>query len=176
MKRIATVVMLSLALVMASPFAALAAVGTRAPEFTLPAAPGGPTRGRFRLADHVGQRPVVILFWATWCQPCTQELQLYQSLYQRYGGRLMVVAIALDGPDSIAEVGPTARQLGLTFPVVTDLDTQVTTMYNPRRAQPFSVWIDRGGIIAREREGFALSERGVIEQGIARLVAGQPVR
>jgi peroxiredoxin len=176
MKRTAATVLLTVSLVMAFAPLALAAVGTRAPEFTLPAAPGGPTRGRFRLAEHVGQRPVVVLFWATWCQPCVQELQLYQSLYQRFGGRLAVVAIALDGPDSIAEVGATARQLGLTFPVVTDLDTQVTTMYNPRRAQPFSVWIDRGGMVVREREGFALSERGVIEQGIARLVAGQPVQ
>lgn len=176
MKRIATTVMLSVSVAMVGVPVAFAAVGTRAPEFALPAAPGGPTRGRFRLADHVGRRPVAVLFWATWCQPCVQELQLYQSLYQRYGGRFMVVAIALDGPDSIAEVGPTSRQLGLTFPVVTDLDTQVTTMYNPRRACPFSVWIDRTGTIVREREGFALSERGVVEQGIARLVAGQPVR
>lgn len=158
-----------------APLQALAAVGTRASEFTLPAAPGGPTRGRFRLAEHLGQRPVVVLFWATWCQPCTVELQVYQQLYQRYQGRIAVVAIALDGSDSLSEVGPTARALGLSFPVVTDLDTQVTAAYNPRRGLPFSVWIDRTGNVVREREGFAISERGVVEQGIERLVAGQPV-
>ena len=68
-----------------------------------------------------------------------------------------------------------ARSLGLSFSVVTDLETQVVAMYNPRRAAPFSVWIDRTGTIVREREGFALSERAGIEAGIARLVAGQPV-
>lgn len=176
MKRAASAAMLLVASTLAFAPMVLAAVGTRAPEFSLPSAPGGPSRGRFRLADHVGHRPVVILFWATWCQPCQVELPVYQALQQRYGtDRLTVVAVAMDNPDSISEVGPTARSLGLTFPVVTDLETQVVSMYNPRRAAPFSVWIDRNGTIVREREGFAMSERGNIEQGIARLVAGVPV-
>jgi cytochrome c biogenesis protein CcmG/thiol:disulfide interchange protein DsbE len=173
MKRLSTFAMLLVASSLAFSPVVLAAVGTRAQEFSLPAAPGGTSRGRFRLADHLGQRPVVILFWATWCQPCQVELPVYQQLYQRYGAdRITVVAIAMDNPDTISEVGPTARSLGLTFPVVTDLETQVVAMYNPRRAAPFSVWIDRTGTIVREREGFAMSERPNIEQGIARLVAG----
>ncbi len=149
----------------------LAAVGTAAPEFTLPAAPGGPTRGRFRLADNLHQKPVVVLFWATWCQPCMQELPVYQALYQRYGGQIQVVGISMDGPDTVSEVGSTARRAGLTFPIVTDLETQVVTVYNPRRAAPFSVWIDRTGTIVREHEGFSMAERPEIESGIAQLVA-----
>ncbi len=176
MKRFATFAMLLAASSLAFSPDALGAVGTRAPEFTLPAAPGGPSRGRFRLADHIGHRPIVMLFWATYCQPCQVELPVYQALFARYGaGQLMVVGISMDNPDSLSEVGPTARSLGLTYPVVTDLETQVVAMYNPRRSAPFSVWIDRTGTIVREREGFALSERATIEAGIARLVAGQPI-
>ncbi|MBI5516507.1 MAG: TlpA family protein disulfide reductase [Deltaproteobacteria bacterium] len=152
---------------------AVASVGTAAPEFTLPAAPGGPRPGRFRLADHLNRKPVVVLFWATWCQPCMQELPVYQELYRRYAGRIEIVAISMDGPDTVSEAGATARRLGITFPVVTDLETQVVTVYNPRRAAPFSVWIDRHGIIQREREGFALAERPQIEAGIAALVAAR---
>jgi|JI10StandDraft_1071094.scaffolds.fasta_scaffold1053216_2 peroxiredoxin len=150
-----------------------ASPGTEAPEFTLPAAPGGPTRGRFRLADSLRRKPVVVLFWATWCQPCMQELPVYQALFQRYGGQLQVVAVSMDGPDSVSEAGATARRLGITFPVVTDLETQVVSVYNPRRAAPFSVWIGRDGIITREREGFSMSEQPQIESGIAALM-GRP--
>lgn len=153
---------------------ASAAVGTAAPEFTLPAAPGANFRGRFRVGDHLRRKPVVVLFWATWCQPCLQELPVYQALYQQYAGRLMVVGISMDGPDTVSEAGSTARRLGLTFPIVTDLETQVVSVYNPRRAAPFSVWIGRDGIITREREGFSMSEVPQINQGIAELVGVRP--
>jgi peroxiredoxin len=153
---------------------ALATPGTAAQEFSLPAAPGHTFRGRFRLADHLHRRPVVMLFWATWCQPCLQELPVYQALFQQYGGRLMVVGISMDGPDTVSEAGATARRLGITFPIVTDLETQVVAVYNTRRAAPFSVWINRDGIIDREREGFAMSEVPNIQQGIARLVGARP--
>lgn len=151
-----------------------ASPGTAAPEFTLPAAPGATFRGRFRMADHLRRKPVVVLFWATWCQPCLQELPVYQALAQRYGNQLTIVAISMDGPDTVSEAGATARRLGITFPVVTDLETQVVAVYNPRRAAPFSVWIDRTGTIVREREGFSMSEVPNINAGIAQLVGTRP--
>ncbi len=145
--------------------------GERPAAFTLPAVPGGPTSGRFRLEDHLGEKPIVILFWATWCAPCRQELPLYQQLYQRYeDDGLVVVAVSMDGSNTLSGAGPMARRLGLTFPVVSDLDTAVTSRLNPRRAAPFSIWIDRRGRIVREQEGFSLSEREEIARGVIRLV------
>ncbi|MCS6797363.1 MAG: TlpA family protein disulfide reductase [Myxococcota bacterium] len=153
---------------------ARARVGARPATFTLPAVPGGPTQGRFSLAEHLGRRPVVILFWATWCAPCRQELPLYQRLYERLRGRgLVVVAISMDDASSIGGAGPMARRMGLTFPVLSDLDTSVTTRLNPRRAAPFSIWIDRNGLVVREREGFSMAEREQITRGVERLVAMQ---
>jgi cytochrome c biogenesis protein CcmG/thiol:disulfide interchange protein DsbE len=149
-----------------------ARVGGRPPPFTLPAAVGGPTAQPFRMQDHLGQRPVVILFWATWCQPCVQELPFYQSLYERYREQgLRVVAISMDSQATIMRAGPAARRLGVTFDVVTDVDTRITTQLNPRRAAPFSIWIDRQGRITRESEGFSPAEQNALAQGIAELVA-----
>jgi thiol-disulfide isomerase/thioredoxin len=149
-------------------------VGARPTAFTLPAVPGGPTRGRFRLRDHLGERPVAVLFWATWCAPCRQELPFYQSLYERHGDDdFMVVAISMDGNNTLSQAGPLSRRLGLRFPVVSDLDSAVTGRLNPRRAAPFSVWINRRGRVVREREGFTLAERQEITRGIARLVSAR---
>lgn len=157
--------------VLALPAPGEAREGERPPTFTLPSVPGGPSSGRFRLEEHLGEKPIVVLFWATWCAPCRQELPLYQQLYQRYrDDGLVVVAVSMDGSNTIASAGPMARRLGLTFPVVSDLDTSVTSRLNPRRAAPFSVWIDRSGRIVREREGFSLSEREEIARGVIRLV------
>src|SRR5690606_1959510 len=113
----------------------------------------------------------VILFWATWCQPCVQELPFYESLYQRYRSQgLKIVAISMDSQATVMRAGPAARRLGVTYDVVTDVDTRVTTQLNTRRAAPFSIWIDRSGRIVRESEGFSPAEQNALAQGIADLV------
>jgi thiol-disulfide isomerase/thioredoxin len=154
------------------PALAAARVGGTPPSFSLPAATGGPSTGTFRMAEHLSaHHPVVILFWATWCVPCRTELPFYQGLYERHhAAGLEVVAISMDGASTISRVGPAARRLGVTYDVVTDLDTRITSQLNPRRAAPFSVWVSREGRISWEREGFAPSEQSVIESGIAELV------
>lgn len=150
---------------------AAARVGGRPPSFSLPAATGGPSHQAFRIADHLGQRPIVILFWATWCQPCQQELPFYQSQYNRYRSQgLQVVAVSMDSQATVMRAGPTARRLGVSFDVVTDVDTRITSQLNPRRAAPFSVWIDRSGRIVRESEGFSPSEAGALARGLTELV------
>ncbi len=80
----------------------------------------------------------------------------------------------MDGPDTVSEAGSTTRRMGITFPIVTDLETQVVSVYNTRRAAPFSVWIDRTGTIVREREGFSMSEVANINSGVAELVGVRP--
>jgi peroxiredoxin len=159
------------ALDLLAPPRAQSRIGGRPPAFTLPAAVGGPSSEDFRMGDHLGRRPVVILFWATWCVPCQQELPFYQSLYERYRDRgLRVCAISMDDARTVTRAGPAARRLGVTYDVVTDLDTRVTTQLNPRRSAPFSIWVDRSGRIVWEREGFAPAEQQAIAQGIAQLV------
>lgn len=156
------------------PNAAEARVGARPPEFTLPAIPSGPVSGRFELGDHLGTDPVVIIFWATWCEPCKQQLPLYQQLHERYAERgLKVIAISMDGPETISQAAPVVNRLGLTFPVLSDLDTSVTSRLNPRRGAPFTVWIDRRGRIVHEQEGFTLAERDNIARGVSALVRRQ---
>ncbi|MEM9073409.1 MAG: TlpA disulfide reductase family protein [Myxococcota bacterium] len=154
---------------LALPKHADARVGARPPEFSLPGVPG--SSGGFDMGDHLGRNPVVIIFWATWCDPCKQQMPVYQALYERlHEDGLQVVAISMDGPESIPQTTGVVRRLGLTYPVVSDLDTAVSSRLNPRRGAPFTVWIDRSGRIVHEREGFTLAERRDIARGVSALV------
>jgi len=134
---------------------ARAAVGAKASTFRLRAVPGTKWQGMFDLSESLKQGPVVLSFFATWCRPCEVELPVLQQHFTRLSTRgLQIVAVAIDGPESTAQIAPTVRRLGVEFPVVHDADSRVTSRYNPRRFAPFMVLIDTQGRIKQEREGW----------------------
>jgi thiol-disulfide isomerase/thioredoxin len=57
-------------------------IGSRLPEFSVKDLEGHEVSS----VDLHG-KVVLIDFWATWCQPCKQEMPGYQKLVDRYGSR-----------------------------------------------------------------------------------------
>src|SRR5262245_42619288 len=58
-----------------------------------------------RLSDYLGQKVILLNFWATWCGPCAGELPHLQEIYEAHKSQgFMALAISMDGPESIAEV------------------------------------------------------------------------
>jgi len=126
-----------------------------------------------RLSDHRG-KVVLLSFWATWCVPCAAELPHLQRLYAAYrDAGLVVLAISMDGPESIADVVPHARRYGLTFPVLLDEETRVVGVYNPKRSAPFSALIGRDGVVAKTREGYSAGDEVAIETDIKALLGAR---
>ncbi len=77
------------------------------------------------LASYLGEGPLVLDFWATWCKPCLVALPELQALYADLGKRgLRVLAINEDGPRNAAKVKPFLQAQGYTFPVLLDLNRE----------------------------------------------------
>lgn len=92
------------------------------------------------LNDSVGQRPVLLHFWATWCAPCLPELPELDALAQREGQRLTVLPIPLDG-DAIAAARAFYNERRLkTLPILAPADDAPIP-----QALPTSVLIDKNG-------------------------------
>jgi peroxiredoxin len=143
------------------------ATSRSAPDFALQDIDGR----TFALSQHSGKEIVLLDFWATWCEPCARELPHLEALSQRYKGQgLLVVGVAMDGPETVASVAPFTRRYGVTFPVVLDEDTRVASLYNPRRAAPFMVIIDRAGRVAKTREGYNMGDEKAIEEDVRELL------
>jgi peroxiredoxin len=142
--------------------------GTQATDFTL-----RDTDGRdVRLSDYLGKQVVLIDFWATWCVPCEAELPHLQALYEAHKDKgFVVLGVAMDGPETVAQVAPFARRYNLSFPVLVDDETKVVGIYNPKRTAPLSVLIDRRGQIARVRSGYSAGDEKLIEDDVVSLVS-----
>ena len=67
----------------------------------------------------------------------------------------VVLAVSLDGPESLADVNRVVHDKGMVFPVLLDQETSVVARYNPKREMPFSVLIDKSGSIVQKKAGYA---------------------
>jgi len=115
--------------------------GSQAPNFTLPLMNGG----EVSLDDYKG-KVVLLNIWATWCNPCREEMPSMESLYQSMKGKpFEILAASIDTRGS-TDVEPFVKKLGLTFPVLLDSDKKVNNMYQATGV-PESFIIDKNGIV-----------------------------
>ena len=111
-----------------------------APAVAVPALDGGK---RVSLAALRG-RPVVLNFWASWCEPCTKEMPILVDLARDHPG-LDVVGLAVN--DRRGDSRRFARQVGADFTLGVDGDGDVAARYGAS-GLPMTAIIDREGRIA----------------------------
>ena len=129
----------------------LASLGEPAPEFRLET-PAGDSRA---LSDFAGQ-PLLLNFWATWCAPCRAEMPFLEAVYAKHADEGLVV-LGVNVQEPTAVVAPYLDELGLTFPVLLDLDGDVSRLYRVG-SYPTSVLVDREGRIVTIRRGAFVNE------------------
>jgi peroxiredoxin len=89
------------------------AAGDARPEFELPRLGGG----TLRLSELRG-RTVLIDFWATWCEPCVDQVPGLNALWREQGQRgLAVLGIAVD-VEGASVVGPWVEEYGVEYPIL----------------------------------------------------------
>lgn len=119
------------------------AFGVRPPDFTFDVGTG-PTP----LSAGYG-RPVVINFWATWCDPCRDELPVFQNLERRYGDRATLVTLS-------AEDGGVARaflhERNIALPVAEDPLRVVFDAYSIGPI-PVTIVLDPNGAVSHVAVG-----------------------
>ncbi|HLF90047.1 MAG TPA: prolipoprotein diacylglyceryl transferase family protein [Anaerolineales bacterium] len=116
--------------------------GFTAPDFTL-STPDGEV---FTLSKLRG-RTVIVNLWASWCGPCRAEMPALQRVHEAYkDAGLVILAVNATNQDSKTAALAFATEHGLTFPILLDLDGQVSQQYE-LRALPSTYFIRPNGII-----------------------------
>src|ERR1700752_3955592 len=120
----------------------------RLPEIQLPG-----TDGRVhRLTDWQG-KPLVVNFWATWCDPCRREIPLLKKLRREHAADgLEIVGIAVDYP---ADVRKYVTEHEIAYPVMVrdQGGLAVVRAFAMEDVLPFSVFADREGHVVTLKVG-----------------------
>jgi len=120
-------------------------VGQPAPELNLTALDGSTlTVGQFR------GHPLIVNYWATWCEPCKAEMPLFQRSYEKYGPGLAVLAV--NGGEDPQDVSRFVKEFALSFPIALDPDYKAEAGFGVM-AYPTTIFIDSDGIIQARQIG-----------------------
>jgi peroxiredoxin len=117
-----------------------------APDFSLPDLTGQ----QLRLSSYRG-KIVLLDFWATWCDPCRDEIPHFVELQNKYGGQgLQIIGVSMDdGPEPVREF---SQRLKMNYPVV--MGTADTgELYGGVLGLPIAFLIGRDGRISAKHIG-----------------------
>jgi thiol-disulfide isomerase/thioredoxin len=106
-----------------------------------------------KLSDWKGH-PLLINFWATWCDPCRHEIPLLKTLrHERARDGLEVVGIAVDFRDAVTKY---AQDIGIDYPVLIGEEgglQVISELGMQEPVLPFTVFADREGRIVTLKVG-----------------------
>ena len=101
---------------------------------------------------------VLIDFWATWCQPCKQEMPGYQRLADLYGPRgFAVVGFKFATMKDTEEPKRFAKKLGVHYPLVVASDDLIQK-FGGIEGLPTTLLYDRRGVLHKKVIGFEYTE------------------
>lgn len=123
-------------------------LGTQAPNFVLPNLAGE----KVELAAVVSQKPVLLVFWATWCPTCKEEIPLLNEWNGKYPG-LKILGINVE--ESPERVKTFADKYKIRYEVLLDQEGQTTQEYG-LVGVPSSILLAKGGKVIYY--GFSLPE------------------
>lgn len=94
--------------------------------------------------------PVVVVFWASWCGPCRQEVPELLSLQAHYGDRVRIVGVNAGEDPAVASRA--VREWGIAWPVVADPSAAIARAYSVS-AIPLVLVLDADGRIRYRGNG-----------------------
>jgi cytochrome c biogenesis protein CcmG/thiol:disulfide interchange protein DsbE len=91
------------------------------PALRLPCLVGGPHVA----LDDLGSRPVLVNLWASWCDPCREEMPQLQQAHGRYDDQ--VGFLGADNQDPRPAAVSFLADFGITYAHAVDIDKQLLT-------------------------------------------------
>ncbi len=116
--------------------------------------------GRLHRLDDYRGKVLLVNFWATWCEPCRDEMPSMNRLRQSLAGQPFEV-LAVNLGESEARIRRFAGELSMEFPALLDRDSAVARAWGARLLpMSFLVGPDWNGEAARRAIAALLPPKG----------------
>ena len=97
-------------------------------------------------------RPVLVSFWASWCEPCEHEAPVLERFARGLHGKATLVGVNWEDL-SLANARKFIRTYGWTFPNLRDPDGNVGRHYGMTGGPPVTFVIDSSGHLRAQLRG-----------------------
>ena len=116
--------------------------------------------------------PVLISFWALWCEPCKEEMRHLNQIYKKYKDNgFTILGINQDSPKSVSKVRAYVASHKIDFPIALDPDFQYLQKMNGQSI-PYSLLFDKAGNIVYKNVGYLPGDETKLENEIRKLLPG----
>ena len=122
------------------------------------------------LNKELGNGPILLSFWATWCKPCIEELSEFKKIYNEFKDNgFKMFAISTDDERTVAKVKPFVKSKNYDFPVLLDTNSDVARLYYAQ-AMPFSVILNEDGYIVYSHLGYMRGDELKVREKISEMI------
>ncbi|MDT3295992.1 redoxin family protein [Shewanella sp. SP2S2-6] len=103
-----------------------------------------PDQQQVTLASVAGNKPIYLKFWATWCQPCMEQMPHFEALQKKYQDKINIDAVNININEEQPKIADVIARFGLTMPVWLDNEGELGVALG-LVGTPYSVLINRAG-------------------------------
>ena len=140
-------------------------VENSAPDFALKDL-GGKT---ITLEQFIGEKIVIMEFWATWCGPCRMTMAAVHNVREKYRDKGVVV-LSIDQGEDTQKVKTYVESKGLKLHVLLDSDSEVSRMYGVSGIPTLFV-IDKEGVVKARVVGYRPDLEPALSEFLNQLLA-----
>ena len=116
-------------------------------------------------------KPFIIMFWATWCKPCIQELKAVHELYEEWQEEtgVKIIAVSIDDSRSSNKVAPFVKGRNWKFDIYIDENSDFRRAMNVSNP-PHSFLIDSKGKIVWQHNGYAPGDEDIMFKELKKII------
>ena len=137
--------------------------GSEAPSIVLELVDGG----TLDLGEVMGRKPVLLEFWATWCEKCDALHPRMVEAFERFGDRVEFVGVAVAVGQSKRGVRRHLAKKPLPFPMTWDAKGEAVRAYDVMLTSTIVI-VDADGRIAYSGTGTEQDPVGVLAEVVRR--------